>query len=230
MRVSVVIPAYNEEVFIGKCLRSIKAQTVPCEIVVCDNNSADRTARIAKRYADKVVHEPKQGIAYAFNAACKAAAGDLIAFTGADCVVPPDWIERFLPYFDNERVIACFGPVHSTGRSYRRTLKFFSYFDKVIIKLKISWGVSDANLIMRKKVLENVGYFDPRVQMLEDSWLMKKIRRYGKLKFLNDNIVKTSPRRLKKEGAKKVFIDRTISLLKLKIFHKLGDERFETVR
>jgi len=229
MRVSVVIPAYNEEGFIDKCLRSVRAQTVPCEIVVCDNNSTDRTCEIAKRYANKVVHESRQGVVHAFNAACKAAAGDLIAFTGADCMVPPDWIEKFLPYFENERVIACFGPVHSSG-IYRRTFKFFSIFYKIIVKLKISWGVSDANLIMRKNVLEKVGYFDPRVQMLEDSWLMKKIRRYGKLKFLNDNIVKTSPRRLKKEGAKKVFIDRTISLLKLKIFHKLGDERFETVR
>jgi hypothetical protein len=60
--------------------------------------------------------------------------------------------------------------------------------------------------------------------------LMKRIRKYGKLKFLSDNIVKTSPRRLEKEGAKKVFIDRTISLIKLKIFHRVGDERFETVR
>jgi glycosyltransferase involved in cell wall biosynthesis len=230
MKVSVAIPAYNEEGFIDKCLRSLKAQTVPCEIVVCDNNSKDGTAKIAKRLADKVVHEPRQGIAHAFNAACKAATGDLIALTGADCTVPPDWIERFLPYFENKRIIACFGPVHSTGRSYRRTLKFFSYFDKVIVKLKISWGVSDANLIIRKGVLEKVGYFDPRVQMLEDSLLMKKIRKYGKLKFLSDNIVKTSPRRLEKEGAKKVFIDRTISLIKLKILHRLGAERFETVR
>lgn len=230
MLVSVAIPAYNEVGYIDKTLRSLKAQTVPCEIVVCDNNSTDKTAQVAKRYADKVVHEPKRGIAHSFNAACRAASGDLVAMTGADCEVPNDWIERFLPYFKDERIIACYGPVHSTGRSYRRTLKFFSYFDKVIVKLKISWGVSDANLIIRKSVLEKVGYFDTRVQMLEDSMLMKKIRRYGKLKFLSDNIVNTSPRRLEKEGAKKVFIDRTISLIKMKLLHSVGDEKFEAVR
>ncbi len=230
MRVSVAIPAYNEEGYIGKTLRSLRAQTVPCEIVVCDNNSTDGTARVANKYADKVVHEPRRGIAHSFNAACRAASGDLVAMTGADCLVPPDWIERFLPYFDDDRIIACYGPVHSTRRSYRRTLKFFSYFDKVIVKLKISWGVSDANLIVRKSVLEKVGYFDTRVQMLEDSMLMKKIRRYGRLKFLSDNIVKTSPRRLEREGAKKVFIDRTISLIKMKLLHRVGDEKFEAVR
>jgi hypothetical protein len=66
--------------------------------------------------------------------------------------------------------------------------------------------------------------------MLEDSFLMQKIRKYGKFVFLNDNVVRTSPRRLEREGAKKVFIDRTISLIMLKIFRRLGDERFETVR
>ena len=230
MKVSVAVPAYNEEGFLEDTLRALKAQTVPCEIVVCDNNSTDRTGEIARRYANKVVREERQGIAHAFNAASKAATGDLIAFTGADCTVPPDWLERFLPYFENRSVIACYGPVHSTGRSYRRTFKYWSIFYKVIVKLKISWGVSDANLVVRRKVLEKVGYFDPRVQMHEDSWLMRKIRRYGKLRFLGDNIVRTSPRRLEQEGAKKVFIDRTISLIKLKLLHRLGDDRFEEVR
>ncbi len=230
MLVSVAIPAYNEVGYIDKLLKSLRAQTVPCEIVVCDNNSTDKTAQVAKRYADKVVHEPRKGISYSFNAACRAASGELVAMTGADCEVPKDWIERFLPFFRDKRIIACYGPVHSTGRSYRRTLKFFSYFDKVIVKLKISWGVSDANLIIRKSVLEKVGYFDTRVQMLEDSMLMKRIRRYGKLRFLSDNIVKTSPRRLEKEGAKKVFIDRTISLIKMKLLHRVGDEKFEAIR
>ncbi|MBN2331462.1 MAG: glycosyltransferase [Candidatus Aenigmarchaeota archaeon] len=230
MLVSVVVPAYNEVGYIDKLLRSLRAQTVPCEIVVCDNNSTDGTARVAKRYADKVVHEPRRGIAHSFNAACRAASGDLIAMTGADCLVPEDWIERFLPFFEDDRIIACYGPVHSTCRSYRRTFKFFSYFYKVIVKLKIAWGVSDANLIIRKSILDKVGYFDTEVQMMEDSMLMRKIRKYGKLKFLSDNIVKTSPRRLEKEGAKKVFIDRTVSLIKMKLLHRVGDEKFEAVR
>ena len=62
MLVSVAIPAYNEVGYIDKLLRSLRAQTVPCEIVVCDNNSTDKTAQVAKRYADKVVHEPRRGM------------------------------------------------------------------------------------------------------------------------------------------------------------------------
>ena len=230
MRVSVAVPAYNEERVLEKCLRSLKSQTVSCEVIVCDNNSTDRTYEIAKKYADKVVKEKKQGVAHAFNAASKAATGELIAFTGADCIVPKDWIEKYIPLFDDRKVIACFGPVHSTGRSYRRALKFYSIFYGIIVRLKISWGISDANLIMRKSVLERVGYFDPRVQMLEDSFLMKRIRRYGKFRFLSDNTVRTSPRRFEQERVRKIFLDRFIGLMKLKLTRRLDDKRLKSVR
>ncbi len=67
--ISVVIPAYNEENYIEACLKSLRNQktNVPYEIVVCDNNSTDRTVEIAKKYADKVVYERRQGIGYARN-------------------------------------------------------------------------------------------------------------------------------------------------------------------
>ncbi len=230
MRVSVAVPAYNEESVLADCLKSLKAQTVPCEVVVCDNNSTDRTYEIARKYADRVIREKKQGVAHAFNAASRAATGELIAFTGADCIVPKDWIEKFLPFFDDRCVIACFGPVHSTGRSYRRALKYYSIFHRVIVKLKITWGISDANMIMRKSVLEHVGYFDPDVQMMEDSHLIRRIRRYGRFMFLRDNAIRTSPRRFEKEGAASIFLGYLISLILLKLRGKLRARRLSSIR
>ncbi len=230
MRVSVAVPAYNEESVLGACLKSLRNQTVPCEIVVCDNNSTDGTYDIARKYADKVVRERRQGVAHAFNAASKAASGELIAFTGADCVVPEDWIEKFIPGFRDPRVIACFGPVHSTGRSYRRALKYYSIFDRVIVRLKITWGISDANMVIRKKVLEKVGYFDPNVQMMEDSHLMRRIRRYGTFRFFRDNAVRTSPRKFEKEGARRIFLDYFAALVLLKLTGKLPARRLSNVR
>ncbi len=230
MRVSVVVPAYNEERVLEKCLLSLKAQTVPCEIVVCDNNSTDRTYQIAKKYADNVVKEKRQGVAHAFNAASKAATCELIAFTGADCIVPKDWIEKHIQPFDDPKVIACFGPVHSTGKSYRRVLKYYSIFHRIIVKLKITWGISDANMIMRKRILEHVDYFDPDVQMMEDSHLVRRIRQYGRFRFLKDNIVITSPRKFEKEGAKSIFLNYFISLILLKLKGKLRARRLSNVR
>jgi len=68
------------------------------------------------------------------------------------------------------------------------------------------------------------------VQMLEDSFLMKKIRRYGKFRFLSDNIVRTSPRRFEQESARKIFLDRCIGLIKLKLTHGLDGKRLNSVR
>ena len=221
MHISVTVPAYNEEKTIESTLKYLKKQTIPCEIVVCDNNSTDRTYDIAKKYAHKVVKEKKQGVAHAFNAASKAATGELIAFTGADCIVPEDWIEKLSKCFEDPDIIAAFGPVHSTGRSYRRTLMCYSIFHGIIARLKITWGISDANMMMKKSILEKVGYFDPNVQMMEDSHLIRKIRRYGKFKYLNNNIVKTSPRRFECEGAKRIFVKYFTSLIILKITGKL---------
>jgi glycosyltransferase involved in cell wall biosynthesis len=230
MRVSVAVPAYNEEGVLAECLKSLRAQTVPCEIVVCDNNSTDRTYDVARRHADRVVKEKRQGVAHAFNAASKAARGELIAFTGADCRVPRDWIEKFLKSFDDPKVIACFGPVHSTGRSYRRTLKYYSIFHRVIVKLKIAWGISDANMIMRKRVLEHVGYFDPKVQMMEDSHLVSRVRRYGRFRFFKDNIVMTSPRKFEKEKIRSIFFNYFTSLVILKLTGRLSRRRLSNVR
>ncbi len=230
MRISVAVPAYNEEKSIETTLKSLMKQTVPCEIIVCDNNSTDRTCEIASRYADKVVKERRQGVAHAFNAAAKAASGDLIAFTGADCIVPADWIETLSGCFDEPEVIAAFGPVHSTGRNYRRTFKCYSIFHMIIVNLKITWGISDANMMMRKSILEKVGYFDPNVQMMEDSNLIRKIRRYGKFRFLKGTIVKTSPRKFEREGALRIFIDYFTSLMILKLRGKIRAKRLSNVR
>jgi len=230
MRISVVVPAFNEESMLERCLLSLRSQTIPCEIVVCDNNSTDRTYEIAMRLAHKVVRESRQGVAYAFNAGIRASGGGLIAFTGADCIAPRDWLEKSARAFTDSGVVACYGPVLTLGDAHRRTFKAYNLFNMALVRLKLSWGVSDANLLVRRSVLERAGLFDPRVQMLEDSWLLRKIRRYGKIKFINHNYIKTSARRLERSGIAKVFVERTAAMLKLKIFHRLGDEHFEPVR
>ena len=87
MKVSVVVPAFNEERLLAGSLAAIRAamQVFPdSELIVCDNNSTDRTAEIARAAGAKVVFEPVNQIARARNTGAAAASGDWLVFVDAD--------------------------------------------------------------------------------------------------------------------------------------------------
>ena len=91
MKISVVVPAFNEERLLPGSLRSIRAAMVAfdrrgwtSELIVCDNNSTDRTAAIAREAEARVVFEPVNQISRARNTGAAAAGGDWIFFVDAD--------------------------------------------------------------------------------------------------------------------------------------------------
>jgi len=91
LKISVVVPAFNEERLLGASLDAIRASCAAFEqrgwaweLVVCDNNSTDRTAAIARAAGARVVFEPLNQIARARNAGAAAAQGDWIVFVDAD--------------------------------------------------------------------------------------------------------------------------------------------------
>lgn len=91
VKISVVVPAYNEEKLLGESLRSIKAAAAAfterdwaSELVVCDNNSTDETSRIARSEGALVVFEAQNQISRARNCGAAAASGDWLVFVDAD--------------------------------------------------------------------------------------------------------------------------------------------------
>ena len=93
--ISVVIPSYNDAVFLNTCLVALAAQLRPAdEIVVVDNASTDATALVASAAGARVVHEPMRGIWPAAAAGYDAASGDVIARLDADSIPPADWLLR----------------------------------------------------------------------------------------------------------------------------------------
>jgi glycosyltransferase involved in cell wall biosynthesis len=91
VKISVVIPAFNEEKLIADTLHSISMASVSLtrlgwdyELVVCDNNSKDRTAELARAAGAKVVFEPVNQISRARNTGAAGATGDWLVFVDAD--------------------------------------------------------------------------------------------------------------------------------------------------
>lgn len=86
--VSIILPCLNEEKTVGRCIRQIKSRLAKTglkgEIIVCDNASGDKSARIAREAGAKVVHEPIRGYGSAYLTGLKAASGDWIVIGDSD--------------------------------------------------------------------------------------------------------------------------------------------------
>lgn len=97
-KISVIIPAWNEEEYIATALDALHHQSFPrndFEIIVIDNVSTDQTSTIAhERGADRVVFEPNKGTNSARQRGIQEAQGEIVAFLDADCVPPSNWLEK----------------------------------------------------------------------------------------------------------------------------------------
>src|SRR3990167_9148920 len=92
--ISVVVPAFNEEKYLSRCLESFKQQDYPkekFEVIVVDNNSTDKTPKIAQSYEARLVGCQVRGVAVSRQAGGQAAKGEIIAGTDADTVVSTNW-------------------------------------------------------------------------------------------------------------------------------------------
>ena len=108
LKLSLIIPVFNEERHIGACLDAISKQTVaPSEVIVVDNNSTDRTLEIAESYDFvSVVSESNQGRGHARSKGFNSASGDIYGRIDADSRINPDWAERVIEQFTADDSLA----------------------------------------------------------------------------------------------------------------------------
>lgn len=115
--ISVIVPLYNAEPYIERCIEGLLAQEYPAErfeIVMIDNNSIDRTAEIVRRYPRvRLLHEPVQGAYAARNTGIRAAAGRIFAFTDPDCIPSRDWLTQISRAMAESKVELVVGQVHA---------------------------------------------------------------------------------------------------------------------
>lgn len=110
-----VIPAKDDAELLRRCLRALAHQSLtPCEIIVIDNGSTDRTRAVADEAGVRVLVHPEPGILAAGAAGYDAARGDIIARLDADCVPSADWLARLVDVFENDPTLAAVaGPARS---------------------------------------------------------------------------------------------------------------------
>lgn len=124
VKVSIVIPVYNEAGHLADCLQSISRQsTKPYEVIVVDNNSTDNSVAIAKRFPFvRILHEARQGVVYARGTGFDAASGDIIGRIDADTVLTPGWVKSLQSLFRDDELNAVSGSVAYYDLPWRRAL------------------------------------------------------------------------------------------------------------
>ncbi|MCW4048850.1 MAG: glycosyltransferase family 2 protein [Candidatus Bathyarchaeota archaeon] len=179
MKVSVVIPALNEEGMIEECLKSIRRQDQQVELILIDNGSVDRTPEIAREHCDKVYVKPGYSLAEMRDFGVHEATGDIIVTTDADCVAPHHWITELIKPFEDPNVVAVGGAFRPINRN--QLSRFYCWISSLTQGfLGLYQG---ANMAYRKDVyLKSPGYAGAK--RAEDWNLSWYLQRYGKTKFM----------------------------------------------
>lgn len=155
LRVSIVIPVYNEASTIAHCLDAIAEQQVaPFEVIVVDNNSSDATVEIASSYSFvKVLSETRQGVIYARDTGFNYAHGDVIGRIDADTIVSPDWVATIQRIFTAKSIDAVSGSATYHDISLAKAAStvdkaFRRYLARVLGR---SVALQGANMAIRKR-------------------------------------------------------------------------------
>lgn len=210
MKLTIVIPAYNEEAYLGDCLRHVLdevAQTAgreAIEVLVIDNASTDGTAEIARSFAGvRVAHEPDKGLTKARQRGLEEARGEIVGYADADTRMPRGWCRQVIDSFAADPATVCVsGPYvyYDLGRVSKALVRVFWWLAVPVAALTGYMAVG-GNFAARREALVKIGGFDRSIAFYgEDTDIARRLSAAGRVRFMLKLVMQTSARRLKAEG------------------------------
>ncbi len=244
MKISFVIPAFNEEVVLPECLLAIQKelQNTPCdaEVVVVNNASTDRTKDVALAFDKvRVVDEPIKGLVAARSAGFAATTGELVANIDADVILPEGWLKKVLFEFEKDKkLVALSGPFiyYDLSRATRAMVKFFygiAYVTYLLNQYVFHIGamLQGGNFIIARAAWVKAGGFDTSISFYgEDTDVAKRLSAVGKVKWTFALPVYSSGRRLKAEGIVHMSIKYTLNYFWITWFGKPYTKKYIDIR
>lgn len=202
-KVSIICTTFNEEKTIESLLESLAAQTYkPAEIIICDNNSSDKTQEIIENFIDshrntnilKITKVGNRSVGR--NTAIKAATSEIIAITDAGCIPEKKWLEELLKTYEEKNAPVVAG--------YYKGLATTPFEEAVIPYVLVMPDKVDPNnflpatrsVLLEKKIWEAVGGFDEQLALNEDYPFARKIKEKGfSIAFAKNAVVQWMPRK-----------------------------------
>lgn len=184
MRISIILPAFNEEKLLAGSLeavhaarRAFAARDWASEVIVCNNNSTDRTAEIAHQCGAIVVFEPVNRIARARNRGASIATGDWLLFVDADSYPSQALFEAAAKAIESGRYIGGGARI-----GFPRVLGGSQLITRVwnLISQTLSWAAGSF-IFCEAAAFKAVGGFDPTLYASEEITLSRRLQAYGRV-------------------------------------------------
>ncbi|HEU6447832.1 MAG TPA: glycosyltransferase [Verrucomicrobiae bacterium] len=210
VKISIVVPAFNEERLLGETLSRIKSAAEaflqrgwPVELIVCDNNSTDRTADIARAAGATVVFEPVNQIARARNRGAAAATGDWLIFVDADSHPRAELFSDVADQIASGKCIAGGVTVRMDGNHFwaHRITTLWNWISRFFKMLAGSFIFCEAN------AFREIGGFSDKLFATEELELSQRLKKFAKengkrIVILRKHPLITSSRKMKLYSAR----------------------------
>jgi cellulose synthase/poly-beta-1,6-N-acetylglucosamine synthase-like glycosyltransferase len=218
MKISFVVPAYNEQALLTRSLTAIRDEITragqklgeDAEIIVVNNASTDNTREVAEAIPGvTVVDEPRKGLVQARWCGFEHSAGDLIANIDADTVIPPGWLTEVMRQFDKSpKMVAISGPYTYYGVPRRvnvvvSTYYRFAYAAYFLNRFVFDVGsmIQGGNFVVKRSAMLKLGQPNLRFSFYgEDTDMARRLSKVGGVKFTFRLPAESSGRRLVGEG------------------------------
>jgi len=200
MKVSVIIPTHNQPEFTAEAVESVKKQTYRnYEIIIVDDGSDSENSRKLRKTAEAAaavyVYQENAGPACARNTGIRAAAGELIAFLDSDDLWEPEMLSEALDFFKNNPHIDV---VHSNLVFEKDSRVIDEKFDENMFNhqgwifeesLLMNSRIFLSGLILKKKVLEDVGLFNEELYTAEDNNIIIRIAKKYEIGYIDRKLL-----------------------------------------
>lgn len=211
--VTVIVPVYNDEAGLTRCLRALEKQTLRqslFEIIVVDNGS-DIPPRIQAPANSRVLTETMPGSYAARNAGLMDATASIIAFTDADCIPEPDWLVEGLTYLDAHPDLSSVGgrievfPYNAEHRTPIELYELMKAFPQGKFVANHGYAAT-ANLFVRNTVFEAVGPFNSALRSGGDLEFGNRSTNAGfRMEYTSSAVVRHPARRTMSAALRKMF-------------------------
>lgn len=190
-KVSIIVPVYNSEKYLERCVESVIGQTYTCwELILINDGSTDDSKKICEHYEKidnriSLINQKNMGVSSARNSGIKHITGEYAFFLDSDDFIERKLLEKAITVAQRGCDLVIFGAKHcyESGKilsiNIPNELKYINGREQIIKNLDVYRGVLWNKIVKSSLIKENDLYFDINLKASEDMYMLVQLLNYG---------------------------------------------------